>query len=295
LLAPVSIAGFIIHRPVDAIQRGLVIGLILALPWSGWFLRNVYVGLPSVFSPLAVELNKATEGLFGWEKTWSTNLYTSIAIHYPVANLNYDAIRIDENAYRTIEERKRVQTLLDELKLHTNKIFPKHIDDQFASLAAERIKEEPLSYFLFNPLRRVWALWSNINNGLGWPGLGSKLSAQDRIDLANGGIGLKFLLLKKYPILVMGKIFVNAWKILLYFLFTLAVWLSFKDKECPYRDIILLTLSFVLARSVFTGWMNHIEPRFSLMPMPIMELATVLVLTHTILGWKNSRQSPISS
>jgi hypothetical protein len=289
LLVPVSIAGFIIHRPIDAVQRGLVIGLILALPWSGWFLRNVNVGLPSVFSPLGIELNKAAEGLYTWEKTWVTNIYSSYAIHFPVADLNYDAILVDETAYKTSEEKKKVQILLEELKLYTNKALPKHIDDQFASLAAERIKTEPLNYFLFNPVKRMWALWSNIHDGLGWPGLGSKLSKQDRIDISKGGIGQKLLFLKKYPILVMGKIFVNAWKILLYFLFTLALWLSFKDKKYPYRDVMALTLSFVLARSVFSGWMYLFEARMSVMPMPIMELVTVLVLTHTILRWKNSR------
>jgi hypothetical protein len=294
LLIPVSIAGFIIHRPVDAIQRGLVIGLILALPWSGWLLRNVNVGLPNVFSPLTVELNKAAGGLYAWQKTWATNVYSSIAIDYPVAGLNYDTIRVDEGAYRTNEEKEKVKILLEELKLHTNKAIPKHINDQFAGLAAERIKADPLNYFLFNPVKRMWALWSNINAGLGWPGLGNRLSAEDRIDIANGGTGLKLLLLKKYPILVMGKILVNGWKILLYFLFTFAVWLSFKDKKCPHRDIMVLTLSFILTRSIFSGWMNLTEPRFSVMQMPVMELVTVLVLTHAILGWKNSKSSLIN-
>ena len=105
------------------------------------------------------------------------------------------------------------------------------------------------------------------------------------------GFGLSVLLLKEYPAIVAGEIIVNAWKILLYFLFIIALWLSLKSNNHPYRDIMILALSFVLARSALSGWMNQIEARFSVTQMPIIELATVLVLTHTILAWRNSKLS----
>ena len=59
-----------------------------------------------------------------------------------------------------------------------------------------------------------------------------------------------------------------------------------KDKNQPFRQLTLLALSFVLARSALSGWMNQIEARFSVTQMPIVEMATVLVLSQTILAWK---------
>ena len=291
LLVPVAVTGFIIHRPFTALKKGLVIALILFLPWTGWLVRNVAVGLDSVFSPLSVEQNREAEGLYRWENTWSTNVYTSSAIHFPTGSRAYDKIVIDEDAFISNSEKKRVKTLLSELKQYVGEPFPKHIDEQFAFLATTRIQDDRLSYLLFKPIRRVFSLWLNLNAGMGWPGFSDKLSYKKRIELASGGLWAKVLLLKEYPAIVAGKIIVNAWKILLYFLFIIALWLSLKSNNHPYRDIMILALSFVLARSALSGWMNQIEARFSVMQMPIIELATVLVLTHSILAWRNSKLS----
>ena len=124
---------------------------------------------------------------------------------------------------------------------------------------------------------------------MGWPGFGEKLSSKQRIELASGEIWAKIAILSDYPAIVVGKIIVNSWKITLYFLFMIALWLSFKDKNQPFRQLTLLALSFVLARSALSGWMNQIEARFSVTQMPIVEMATVLVLSQTILAWKNNK------
>ena len=209
LLVPVAVTGFIIHRPFTALKKGLVIALILFLPWTGWLVRNVAVGLDSVFSPLSVEQNREAEGLYRWENTWSTNVYTSSAIHFPTGSRAYDKIVIDEDAFISNSEKKRVKTLLSELKQYVGEPFPKHIDEQFAFLATTRIQDDRLSYLLFKPIRRVFSLWLNLNAGMGWPGFSDKLSYKKRIELASGGLWAKVLLLKKYPVIVAGKIIDN--------------------------------------------------------------------------------------
>ena len=291
LLVPVAVTGFIIHRPIAALKKGLVIALILLIPWTGWLTRNFVVGLETVFSPLAVELNNQSKGLYRWESTWSTNVYNSSAIHFPVSGRNYDKIVIDEVAFVSNDEKRKVKILLSELKQYVGKPFPKHIDEQFAFLATKRIQDDPLSYLLFKPIARAFSLWGNINAGMGWPGFAEKLSPKQRIDLASGGIWAKVHLLKNYPAIVVGKIIVNAWKIILYFLFIIAIGLCFMSNKNPYRNLISLALSFVLARSALSGWMNQIEARFSVMQMPIIEITTALVLTHTMIEWRNNKLS----
>jgi len=282
LVIPVATTGFIIHRPIDAIRKGLVIALILVLPWGGWILRNMNVGLENIFRPPALGYNEVGKGYSSWGKTWSINQYQYTSMQWPVGNRQYDTIRIDESAYITEKEKKRVQTLLEELKDYTGNPFPKHIDDQFASLAKERIKAEALTYYILNPIKRVWALWSNIYDSFGWPISLKELTTQERLNIAKGDVESKLILLKKYPMQTLGKLFVNGWRILLYILFFTAIVLVYKDKESSFRDIVTLTISFVIARSIFSGLMNYVETRYTLTQIPIMEMATVLIFAHLI-------------
>ena len=41
---------------------------------------------------------------------------------------------------------------------------------------------------------------------------------------------------------------------------------------------MLLVISFILARSIFSGLLNHLEARFSVPQMPILELGAVFIL-----------------
>ena len=91
--------------------------------------------------------------------------------------------------------------LLNELSQYTGKNFPKHINDEFEVLAKEAIEKAPITYYLSNPIRRMWALWFNIYDSFAWPiGLNDKLTAQERVDIINGGLWAKFILLKKLQI-----------------------------------------------------------------------------------------------
>ena len=282
LIIPVSVAGFIIHKPVVALKRGLYIGLILTLPWAGWLARNYHAGLDHVFKPINLETSETAPGLFHWASVWSTDQYSSIAIYFPVYRLAYDEIKIDEKAYASEKERAMVTLLLEKLQHHNGEPFPSYIDDQFSNLALSRIKENPFSYFLLSPIKRIFNFWSNLNAGYGWPGFGSKLTAQDRLDILKGGVISKISIMKKYPVIAVGKLIVNGWKIFLYLLFSLAIWLSWKYKMSMYKNLVFLTLSFILARSGAAGWLQLTEARFSIMQMPIMELVVVLVITKTI-------------
>jgi hypothetical protein len=289
LAIPVAATGFIIHRPIDAIKRGLVIALILGLPWIGWVMRNIEVGLENVLIPPVSNFNEATKGYSSWMKTWQVNQYQTQATLWPTATKSYHAIRIDESAYRTENEKKKIRILLDQLIEYTGKPFPAQIDDQFFLLAEERIKAEPLTYFLFNPVKRIWELWTNINDSFAWPiGLGEKLSPQDRIDIANSGIKAKLLLLKKYPVQALGKIFVNGWMLLLYFLFILSIWIAYKNKIHHYRQVMILSLSFFIIRSVLSALLNVVETRYTIMQLASMEIIVGMVFVHQFLKYKKN-------
>ena len=289
LVVPISLAAFIIHKPSEAIKRGLAIGLVLALPWSGWLARNTQVGLDNIFKPIIVELYEKTPGIFSWTSTWSTTQYSSNAVHFPVFTLAYDEIKIDAKAYSSQEELETVNALIEELKNFKNTPFPKDIDNRFAVLAENRKVEDPLRSFFIIPMKRIVNFWLNFHAGYGWPGFGAQLSAQDRLDLVEAGVVEKLQLVKDYPVIVTGRIITQTWKLLLYLGFGLSLWLSFKNKTSRHRKLVFLALSFILVRSYLAGYMNIIEARYSVMQMPIIELVVVLVLTDALSNWRANR------
>jgi hypothetical protein len=284
LLVPVAITGFIIHRPLDAILRGFVIALIISVPWGGWILRNMDVGLKNIFTPPSIDHNSSCQGYVRWGKTWTINQYQYASLLWPIANKNYNSIHIDEDVYRSREEKEKVRILLNELSKYTGNKFPKHIDDQFAVLAKEAIEKAPIIYYLSNPLHRIWALWSNVNDSFAWPiGIGNKITAQERLDILDGGLWSKVMLLKKFPVQAIGKAFVAGWKIILYFAFIFSIWIIYREKYSHYQDLMILTFSFVAARSIFSGFMNYVETRYTLMQIPIIEFVVVIVIAEFII------------
>jgi hypothetical protein len=288
LVVPVAVTGFIIHRPLDAIRRGIVIALILGLPWGGWMLRNIDVGLTHLM-PQSLDRSAAIEGYSHWGRTWQINQYQFAAMIWPIKGANYDKIRIADHAYISKEEKEKAQALLDELKKYTGKPFPKHINDQFEILANEAIEKAPIRYYLLNPVWRIWELWSNIYDSFAWPiGLGGKISAQDRLDIESGGLSSKFILLRNYPVQVLGKIFVNGWRFALYFLFIFSILIAYKDKKSQNRNITTLALSFIIARSVLSATINYVETRYTLMQIPVIELVVVLVVAKFLIERKNT-------
>ncbi len=289
LAIPVAATGFIIYRPFDAIRRGLVIALIVTVPWGGWLLRNIHVGMDNIF-PVPFDLQTSISGYIKWGETWITNEYQMAGAWWPIHGYHYDLLRIDDHAYSVGKE--RVHALFEELKEYTGKPFPKHINEQFAILAEESTEKEPFKAYLLNPGRRLSALWFNVYSSFAWPlELSGKVSAQERLDIVNGGLWSKLILLKKYPVEMLGKIFVNGWRIILYFLFIFSIWIACKDKKSQYRDIMILAVSFVMVRSIFSVTMHYFETRYTLTVMPILELFVVLVVAKFLIERKSIEPS----
>ena len=278
LLIPLITASFLIHNPFLAIKKAIQVGLILSIPWSAWIYRNHLAGLDHLFSPLAVEQNRQASGLYSWEKTWATTVYESSAIHFPVAQLEYQNILLPQHAFSSRKEENHVKNLLAELKEYTGRPFPNHIDEEFRKIAEDRINENRLDYFILKPLLRVKSLWFNFNAGMGWPGFDDKLTAGDRIALEKSSYLSKIKLISKYPEIVFGKLIVSVWKLCLYLLIFVSLIICIKTKNKSEFDIMLLVISFILARSIFSGLLNHLEARFSVPQMPILELGAVFIL-----------------
>jgi 4-amino-4-deoxy-L-arabinose transferase-like glycosyltransferase len=280
LIAPVVTTLFIIHKPVCILKKGLLMAIIFSLPWSAWLIRNYTVGMDNILpSQMALPQNaKAPDGYLKWCKTWTTLEYQRPGSQWPITRFVYENISIDHNIYATEEERIKVGKLIKDLKKYTGKSFPKYIDDEFLIIANERINNNPVDYYLIKPMHRIWSLWTNIYGSYGWPTeLPGYVSDQERLEVSRGGMLQKIDFALKHPVIASGKIIVNLWKIVLYLLFIVTLFkvISAHKKTILY-PLVLLVINFIVARSLFSGYANFVETRYTIAVMPIMEILVIM-------------------
>ena len=133
LVAPIAVTAFMIYKPFQAIKKGLIIAILLSLPWGAWLVRNHMVGMTNILPlPMTSPNNAASpNGYLKWLWTWSTHEYQRPGTLFPVTRFVYDAIEIDPSIFSTLDEEKKVYSILDELKKYQGKPFPKYIDNKF--------------------------------------------------------------------------------------------------------------------------------------------------------------------
>ena len=149
LCVPVAIAAFVLHPPIEAIRRGMLAALIVAVPMAGWAVRNMAVGIPAFPAPMVMPNNApAPYGYLAWGNTWVSEEYQRMGWAWGVTRFRYEGIVLDSKAFDSAEERDRVNGWLVELKKFDGKPFPPDIDAKFAELARERAARAPFRTYV---------------------------------------------------------------------------------------------------------------------------------------------------
>jgi Dolichyl-phosphate-mannose-protein mannosyltransferase len=181
----------------QALRVALFCGLVAVLPFGIWTLRNWHTF--RVFQPLAPR--SATDpgepkalGFQRWTKTWITDFASTYEIYW---NVPGDDIDIHTLPARALDEGKG-KTLDLIAEYNAGDVLTPQIDDQFAALAAERIRAHPLRYYLTLPLLRLADMWLRprvemLNIELRWWQY-SQHRAETRIAYAYGALNLLYLL-----------------------------------------------------------------------------------------------------
>jgi len=279
LAVPVALAGFLVHRPAAAVRRGAILALLVAVPLAAWTVRNIAVGLPSLWptSMTMPDNSRPPVGYIEWGRSWMSDEYQKPGWGYTVNRLAYDRIAIDGRAYDSPEERARVEALLAELRRHTGQAFPKEIDDAFAAIAAERNARHPLRAWLGLPLRRAWSMWANPFSSYGWPTeLSSATSDEARLALARGGLGGALAVALDNPWTALGKAVTASCKFALLLLFLVAVALAVTRRLGLARRIVWIAGSYVLARTAVYAWSAGLESRYMIEAVPFIEVAVAV-------------------
>ena len=278
LTIPTAITGFIIYKPYKALKKGLVLLLLLLIPLGSWTARNVHVDIPLFPQNMTLpEGSHQPTGYLKWGWTWITEEYQRPGWGWGVNRHNYDSISIDSSAYDSIEEKDRVDALLNSLQDYNGQPFPLDIDREFSEIADERLKNYKFRTLVIIPFKRSMALWSNLFSSYAWPNeLPSSISHEDRLQVKRGSgiIDLAF----QYPFIALTKGITGGYKILLQILFILIVIFTLKANigNNKLRNIMLISGSIVLSRTVFFAATNNIETRYSVEAVPGMELLAVV-------------------
>ena len=162
--------------PVKRLLRmGVVCALLAVLPFAVWAVRNWRVF--HVFEPLAPRYaNNPDEpvnpGWQRWMKTWCLDFVSTDEIYWNVPDGPFDVSQLPARAFDTPAQRAETEALAAAYNDNGQDLSPA-IDAGFARLADERVKADPLRFYVWLPLGRMADMWlrprvENLNIDLDW-------------------------------------------------------------------------------------------------------------------------------
>jgi hypothetical protein len=176
-LAPGLVVGLRLSgvRVKRLVRMAGVCVLLAALPFAVWTLRNWRVF--HVFEPLAPRYaNNPDEpvnpGWQRWMKTWCLDFVSTDEIYWNVPDGPFDLSKLPARAFDTQAQRAETEALAAAYNDNGQDLSPS-IDDGFARLAEERVKADPLRFYVWLPLGRMADMWvrprvENLNIDLDW-------------------------------------------------------------------------------------------------------------------------------
>jgi 4-amino-4-deoxy-L-arabinose transferase-like glycosyltransferase len=168
VLLLVAIVLFFVIQLARNRQQRLVSSLLLfclavGLAMAPWVIRN-YVSLGK-FQPLASEYGQSHDAYFPTGYLWWVRTWIKDETHFEYAfdpawfpeSTFFDPERLPPGTYDSEEERLRLVGLIT--RFNQAQFITPDLDQEFRSLAYERIKRRPLSFFVLLPLYRTASMW----------------------------------------------------------------------------------------------------------------------------------------
>lgn len=281
LCLPVMAAGFVIHPPINAMKKGLIISLIMLIPLSAWSVRSASLGLG--WLPPLVKVDGGTRipsGYLEWGSTWSKNEYEKSLWLFPVLSRQYQRVWIPEFAYDSQAEHGIIQALLSELAQIDHSEFPEHIDQGFAKVAEMRKARDPMRQHLWLPLQRSVYMWANVMTSGGFPGLAEMMEDSHEHKLrqvVDEGPEALVNLIREYPLLAFFKGMSGGYRLLLIVLTAyLAVNLIFRQNSAS--PLFWFAFLFAIGRTWVFSMTYNTSTRYIVEAAIALEVSVALVL-----------------
>jgi 4-amino-4-deoxy-L-arabinose transferase-like glycosyltransferase len=261
-----AIGTYLLWRFINGIRKrqdvghlamaAILVAIFTAAPLVPWTLRNLRAF--HKFQPLAPRYaNEANEfvplGFNLWVKTWIVDYVSVEEIYWQEPDLAIDPTQLPTRAFDSPEEREQTLKILEDYNAQLR--VPPELDNRFAGLAAQRIRESPLRYYIWLPALRIADMWLRPRTEI----LPSDIRWWEFNDEPVWS-ALAVLLLVVNLLYVTAAIF--AW------------W------RCRYTKHGGLLVTFVVLRSLFLGTLENPEPRYMLECYPVVILlASAAIVT----------------
>jgi 4-amino-4-deoxy-L-arabinose transferase-like glycosyltransferase len=225
---------------------GLVLGFVALAPLGPWAWRNLHsTGRLELLAPRYADEEDefVPMGFNHWVKTWIADYASVEEIYWLVPGNAVDVEKLPVRAFDSEAQRQQTVQLLADYNdtLH----FDPESDARFAALAAERIRDAPLRYYVWLPLLRIADMWLRPRT--------ETLPSDTRWWQFNDDLEWSVLAV------VLGVIG----------LFYVASALAGVARGAPVKHLWLL-LTFVILRSAFLGTLENPEPRYTLECYPVV-------------------------
>ena len=237
-----------VFEPRRLFIAGFLVGVGALSPLIPWTARNLHT--LHRFQPLAPRYaNDSDEppllGFNHWVKTWIAEYVSVQEIYWNVPGDAIDVGRLPQRAFDSPQQRQLTAQLFDEYN-RDHDVSPE-LDQQFGYLAAQRVHDSPLRYYLWLPSLRILDMWLRPRTEL--------TSADPRWWEFNDD--------RKFLVLSLGFGAINMAYVLL------ALGGSLRSRE--FFGIGLFVL-FLVVRSLFLGTLENPEPRYTLECYPAVIL-----------------------
>jgi 4-amino-4-deoxy-L-arabinose transferase-like glycosyltransferase len=230
-----------------ALRLAVAAGVLAVLPLIPWTIRNYrtfhvlqplaprYVNNPGEFVPA---------GFFRWMRTWSVDFVDAGTVFWNL-NGHIDPEDVPARACWTPAECSDTKELIHEHN-EQGAVTPE-LDAKFAALAAERIRERPMTYYLVLPLWRVTDMWlwprtERFPLNIWWWAIGDH-PGQSAMAIGLGLVNLAYV--------------------------ALAVW-GFARGRVPLKAALL---GYIAMRCCLLATMENPEQRYTMVIFPILFLA----------------------
>ena len=220
-----------------------VCALVPLIPWTWRNFRTFHE-----FQPLAPRYANDENafvalGFERWVRTWIVDYASTEEIYWSVPGSSIDADQLPSRAFDTEHQKEQTEQLLDDYNRQL-RVTP-DLDQCFAELAAERIHNSPVRYYLRLPLLRISDMWLRPRTEI--------LPCNTR--------WWEFDEETKWLVLSVALAIIN----LLYIAAALAGLV--RARHVP---LLGLLLTFVILRSAFLGTLENPETRYTLECYPVV-------------------------
>ncbi len=279
LTVPVAVTVLYIHGLKKGLINGLIIFLILSSTWFAWTIRNIHLSVDLIPSMVMQDGSRPPTGYMAWLKTWVTHEYERPGALWTINRKNYDTVYIPEYAYKNNEEKIIVNNLLLELKGFTGEPFPEYIDNNFKKLASKIMTNNIWEYWFLNTFTRSYRLWTNPFSSFGWPNEmpDKDLSKTERLQIAEGNIGVMISKIINNPYQALSKAFIAIYRVILMLLMLYYIIIFLRSRSKIKMGILLIVLSYLVSRTLFFSIHSaNFETRYLLTTMPFIEIFVLL-------------------